>query len=185
MIEELLQRIAQGEQPAFDQLFRETNHALLGYATGLMAGDRSAAEDALDEAYIAIWRGASGYTGRGSAMGWIRRIVRNKTIDEIRRIREKPAANDVHEQAANQMVDQGMRPDEASEAKSESEILRQALGLLSVDQREAVWLCYYEEKSVQEIADIIGCPVNTVKTRLFYARKILGQSELLSATAMN
>ena len=184
MTEELLIRIAKGEQPAFDQLFRDTNATLLAYATSLMAGDRSGAEDVVDEAFIAIWRGAAGYAGSGSAMGWIRRIVRNKAVDELRRIRERPVFDGSYDVAAANLEDTEPKPDQASETKSVSRLLKAALALLNVDQREAIWLCYYEEKSVAEIAEIIGCPVNTVKTRLFYARKALAQSGLLCASTL-
>ena len=65
------------------------------------------------------------------------------------------------------------------QAKHRGEILRRCLGQLSREHREIIDLVYYHEKSVQEVAGIVGIPSNTVKTRMFYARQRL--SELLAA----
>ena len=179
-IETELRAIARGDRAAFDRLYRAQRRPLLAYALGLLAGDRAAAEDAVDEALIDVWQQAGRFAGQGSAQGWIRRIVRNKAVDWLRkhgsaRFAEWSAADDD-------------RADESPDAEAQlvaantGDWLRAALGKLSLDQREAVLLCYYEERPLAEIAAIQTCPEGTVKTRLFHAR--LNLRGLLAEPAM-
>lgn len=180
-IEAELKGISGGDRAAFSRLWLATQPEFVRYATGLLAGDHSAAEDAVDEAFIAVWQQSGRYDGRGNAMGWIRRIVRNKAIDWLRKQRDVPMSGDP--QMNDRQLDLGAAPTpfDIAECTSTAAMLRAALTILSVEQREAVWLCYFEEKSIQEIADIAGCPENTVKTRLFHARKALRASGLIDS----
>jgi RNA polymerase sigma-70 factor, ECF subfamily len=175
-----LKEIAKGDRQAFNALYRERHRPLLCFATGLLAGDASAAEDIINEAFCAIWTQAGNFSGAGSAEGWIRRIVRNKAVDWIRKQREKPTLSEADTQAANDQSDDGPDPFESLAQSRAATQLRKALASLSVDHREAIWLCYFEDRPLSEIAEITGCPENTVKTRLFHARKSLKQSGLLS-----
>ena len=68
-----------------------------------------------------------------------------------------------------------MSTDEKNEQQEIIELLRKALSALSAEHREIIDLVYYHEKSVEEVAQIVGIPENTVKTRMFYARKKLGE----------
>jgi RNA polymerase sigma-70 factor, ECF subfamily len=167
----LIAEIANGSQDAFAALYATLQPKMLRYAAGLLAGDRDTAADAVDEAFFDIWRSASRFHGQGSAEGWVRHIVRNKAIDLIRKHRERLAATDDEAEAFENLPDQADTPDHRAEKKSDSDELRRLLRRLSPEHREAVWLCYFEEKSLAEIAQIVGCPENTVKTRLFHARK--------------
>ncbi len=167
-IETELSAIARGERAAFDRLYRAQRRPLLAYVLGLLAGDRAAAEDVVDEAFIDIWQQAGRFARQGSAQGWIRRIVRNKAVDWLRkngsaRFAEWSAADD-------DRADEGPDPEDRSIAASSGEWLRSALGKLNLEQREAVLLCYFEERPLAEIAAIQACPEGTVKTRLFHAR---------------
>ncbi|HQV02171.1 MULTISPECIES: RNA polymerase sigma factor [unclassified Novosphingobium] len=163
-----IQAIAREDRRAFDELYRSQQRPLLGYALGLLAGDREAAEDVVDEAFVDIWRQAATFTASGSGQGWIRRIVRNKAVDWLRRNGSARWAqlSDQHEQQADQDPD----PEHRAITANNAEWLRLALARISVDQREAVILAYFEQRSVAEIAEIQACPEGTVKTRLFHAR---------------
>jgi RNA polymerase sigma-70 factor, ECF subfamily len=169
----LLGAIAGGSRAAFTQIYAELEPKMVRYAAGLLAGDTPAAADAVDEAFLAIWKSAASYSGTGSAEGWIRHIVRNKVIDALRKTRERPVANDEAARQFEAVADGADTPAEAAEKKSMADELKSALARLTPDHRDVVWLCYYEEKSLEEIAAIVGCPENTVKTRLFHARKQL------------
>ncbi len=171
--ETTLREIARGSRDAFTSLYREQRPTMIRYATGLLAGDLAAAEDAVDEAFVAIWQQAGRFGGKGSANGWIRHIVRNKAIDWLRKQRECSFANDESAELTNQVPDPARSPYDCAELACDGNQLRRALAELSFEQREAVWLCYFEDKSLSEIAEIANCPQNTVKTRLFYARKSL------------
>lgn len=169
----LIAEVAAGSQAAFAALYTSLQPKMLGYAAGLLAGDRETAADAVDEAFFDVWRSASRFQGQGSAEGWVRHIVRNKAIDLIRRNRERLAASDDEARAFEELPDVADTPEGRVEKISDSDELQRLLRRLSPEHREAVWLCYFEEKSLAEIAEIAGCPENTVKTRLFNARKQL------------
>lgn len=177
-----LKDISRGDKRAFNALYREWHRPMISYAAGLLAGDRSAAEDVVNEAFIAIWSQAGNFAGSGSAQGWMRRIVRNKAVDWVRKQRETPMTEAIAETARDSQIDERQSPfDQAADASTARQ-LKKALAKLSLEQREAVWLCYYEEMSIAEIAEISGCPQNTVKTRLFSARGLLRKSGMLDVS---
>lgn len=180
-----LRDIGRGDKQAFNALYSERNHGMVSYATGLLAGDSCAAEDVVNEAFFAIWAQASRFNASGSAEGWIRRIVRNKAIDWVRKQRETSMTSTLESQISNETADSSLDPFEVA-AKSGAKVqLHRALVQLSVEHREAIWLCYFEELPLSEIAEIAGCPENTVKTRLFHARKILAHLIVLNNTAVS
>ncbi len=170
---EALKKIAAGDRAAFSALYATAQPRLVRYAGALLAGDIDAALDVVDEAFLSIWREAGRYAGVGNADGWVRRIVRNKAVDWLRARRERPVASSYDQDQATSLADDAHTPERAAEISSSARELRKALERLSPDHREVVWLCYFEERSLSEIALITGCPENTVKTRLFHARKQL------------
>lgn len=172
-LRELIAAVASGSQAAFAELYKVQQPAMVRYATGLLAGDRETAADAVDEAFFDIWRSAARYAGEGSAEGWIRHIVRNKAIDLIRKNRERLASSDDEAAAFEARADEADTPADHAETISMGDELRRQLARLSSEHRETVWLCYFEEKPLAEIAAIMDCPENTVKTRLFHARRQL------------
>ncbi len=144
---------------------------MLAHAAAVLAGDMTDAEDAVEEAFIDIWQQAGKFVGTGSAIGWIRRIVRNKAINILR----KNSGREIIRPGTffNAIMDERRDPEEAILLSDESRWLKAVLTVLSPEQREAVNLCYFEGLSLQEISDVVDCPVNTVKTRLHYARSKL------------
>ena len=180
LTKDALSQIAGGDRSAFTQLYLSAKPSLIRYAAAMLAGDVDAAMDVVDEAFLNIWREAGRYTGDGSADGWIRRIVRNKAIDWLRSRRERPLPTDGEGGFAHRQADDADTPEASAEKTSAANELRRALARLSPHHREVVWLCYFEDRSLSEIALIAGCPENTVKTRLFHARRLLrGQLERL------
>ncbi len=177
-----LAAIAGGDRTVFAALFKEYLPRFVPYATGLLAGDKDAAEDVVHDAFMAIWQQAGRFSGTGSAEGWMRRIVRNKAVDWCRKQREIPMTVELQTEHSEKAG--GSNPFEAAVQSNAAQQLRGALSILSVEQREAVWLCYFEECSLSEIAQFAQCPENTVKTRLFHARKILRNSHILKASAV-
>lgn len=168
-----LDAIVGGSRVAFTQLYAGLQPKMQRYAAGLMAGDSGLAADAVDEAFMAIWRSAANYKGAGSAEGWIRHIVRNKVIDALRKRRERPLASDEAVRQLEAIADDADTPAQAAEKKDTANELKVALARLTPEHREVIWLCYYEDKPLSDIAVLVGCPDNTVKTRLFHARKQL------------
>jgi RNA polymerase sigma-70 factor, ECF subfamily len=101
-------------------------------------------------------------------------ITRFKTLSALRRRKDI----ELDDEAADAIDD----PEVAVQKKDTSNALRKCLTALTADHREIVDLVYYHEKSVEQVAEIVGIPENTVKTRLFYARKKL--AELLKAAGV-
>ncbi len=140
--------------------------------------DEQTAEDLISEVFLDVWRQAGRFEGRSLVSTWILAITRFKALSALRR--RKDAALD--EEAAAAIEDTADRPDVALQKKDSGAVLRQCLTALSQDHREIIDLVYYHEKSVEEVAEIVGIPENTVKTRLFYARKKL--AELLKSAGV-
>ena len=162
---------AQVDQAQFTALYTTHHRALLSYATSILCGDISAAEDAVDEAFADIWRKGEPLKQIANPAGWMRRIVRNKAVDMLRRGtgREEPQADTFF----SSFEDHAPNPEQACAMHKEQRWLRDALSILSSDQREVITLCYFDGMSLSEIAAVMDCPVNTVKTRLHYARRKL------------
>ena len=173
-----LERIAQGDDAAFAHLYRSMRTGLLAQAQALLAGDIAGAEDAVDEAFLDIWRRAGSFSGTGSAAGWVRRIVRNKAVDRLRKTGDRETV--CEPVAFRERPDPAAGPEETALARNGRTRIRAALDILNPDQREAVVLCYFHEMPLEEIAEATGAPVGTVKTRLYYARRLL--REHLSGT---
>jgi RNA polymerase sigma-70 factor (ECF subfamily) len=105
-------------------------------------------------------------------------IARFKALSALRRRPDEELDDD----AAEAIEDPADNPEQSLAKKDKSAVIRECLKGLSVDHREIIDLVYYHEKSVEEVAKIVGIPENTVKTRMFYARKKL--AELLKAAGM-
>ncbi|HEY3793413.1 MAG TPA: sigma-70 family RNA polymerase sigma factor, partial [Bradyrhizobium sp.] len=101
-----------------------------------------------------------------------------KALSALRRRKDV----ELDDEAAHAIEDPSDDPEVSAQKKDTSQALRKCLTALSPDHREIVDLVYYHEKSVEEVAEIVGIPENTVKTRLFYARKKL--AELLQAAGV-
>jgi len=135
--------------------------------------NEATAEDLISDVFLDIWRQAGKFEGRSQVSTWILSIARFKALSVLRRRPEE----ELDEETAERIEDQSDDPETALAKKDTGALLRQCLTALSAEHREIVDLVYYHEKSVEEVAGIVGIPEATVKTRMFYARKKL--SELL------
>lgn len=165
----LLRSVGKGERAAFTTLYSQIRPTMLAYAAGILGGDVAAAEDAVDEAFADIWRLAGKFNAVGNASAWIRRIVRNKAIDIVRKKSDREVSAD--DTVIMAFEDHAPNPEQAAVSSNEAQWLRGSLAALSPEQREVIVLCYFEGLSVQEIAEQTGALQGTVKTRLFYARQ--------------
>ena len=140
--------------------------------------DEQIAEDLIGEVFLDVWRQAGKFERRSAVSTWLLAITRFKALTALRRRKDV----ELEDEAANAIEDTSDDPEVMVQKKDTSESLRRCLTALSVEHREIVDLVYYHEKSVEEVAEIIGIPENTVKTRLFYARKKL--ADLLKAAGV-
>jgi RNA polymerase sigma-70 factor (ECF subfamily) len=166
--EALLQAIARGDRDAMHVLF--TRHRIKVFRfVQRMVRNEPTAEDLTADVFLDVWRNAAGFAGRAAVATWILAIARFKALSVLRRRRESA----LDETAAARIEDSSANPEAALAAKHDGEVLRVCLDRLSSDHREVIDLVYYHEKSIDEVAQIVNIPVNTVKTRMFYARKRL------------
>ena len=136
------------------------------------------AEDLISEVFLDVWRQAGKFEGRSAVSTWLLAITRFKALSAMRRRKDA----ELDDEAANAIEDSSDDPEVTVQKKDTSKALRKCLTSLSAEHREIVDLVYYHEKSVEEVAEIVGIPENTVKTRLFYARKKL--ADLLKAAGV-
>ena len=172
--EALIEKIASGNRLAMQALFIRHQARIYRFVLRLVR-DVTLAQDLTSDVFLTVWQQAHRFEARSSATTWLLAIARYKTYAELRR-RSEPLSDDGAEQASDDPVD---NPEAAFEIKRRGEILRRCLTRLSREHRQIIDLVYYHEKSVHEVAGIVGIPGNTVKTRMFYARRRL--SELLEA----
>jgi RNA polymerase sigma-70 factor, ECF subfamily len=176
--EALIGRIAAGDKLAMQVLFARHHVRVYRFVLRLVLNE-SSAEDLISEVFLDVWRQAAKFEARSAVSTWLLAIARFKALSSLRKRTEE----ELDEDAAAAIEDPGDDPEVAVQKKDKGELLRKCIAQLSAEHREIVDLVYYHEKSVEEVAEIVGIPENTVKTRMFYARKRL--SELLKAAGVD
>ena len=174
--EVLIGRIANGDRLAMQVLFARYHVRVFRFVVRLLR-DETTAEDVISEVFLDVWRQAGRFEGRSTVATWLLAIARFKAISALRRRRDE----ELDQETASAIEDPSDDPGTALE-KDKSAVIRKCLMGLSAEHREIIDLVYYHEKSVQEVAEIVGIPENTVKTRMFYARKRL--AELLKSEGL-
>ena len=163
----LVLRCQQGSVEALDQLVQQWHPRLLRYAR-FHVGSPETAADLVQDSWMAIVRGVVRLSDPAAFPGWVYRIVTNKCHDWLRRQRTERR---VFDQAAYRPIDPTVaRPADRS---AEAEALEKALSALDADDRTLVRLRYFEELNVSQVAEILGIPGGTVKSRLHRCREML------------
>ena len=173
----LIARVASGDRLAMQVLFARHHVRIYRFVLRLVR-DQWKAEDLISEVFLDVWRQADRFEGRSTVSTWLLAIARFKALSALRR---KPEEG-LDEDAALEIEDLADNPEVTLEKKDRSAVIRKCLMGLSAEHREIIDLVYYHEKSVEEVAKIVGIPENTVKTRMFYARKKL--AEMLKAAGL-
>ena len=169
----LIGKIAKGDRLAMEALFARYRVRVFRFLARMVRNEATA-EELNSDVFLDIWRQAGTFEGRSAVSTWIFSIARFKALTVLQR---RPEA-ELDEEKAAEIEDQADDPEIALAKKDKAAVLRQCLVKLSAEHREIVSLIYYQQKSVEEVAGIVGIPEATVKTRMFYARKKL--SELLT-----
>jgi RNA polymerase sigma-70 factor, ECF subfamily len=171
---QLIERIAVGDELAFRALYARHNLRVHRFLRRLLRNP-TAAEDVLSEVFLDAWRQASRYEGRSTVNTWLCGIARNKALEYLRKYPQAAEHADLPE-----IADSSDTPEVAAQKSDKKALLRQCVERLGLEHRDVVDLVYYHEKSIEEVGEILQIPLNTVKTRMFYARKKLSEM-LLSA----
>ena len=172
--EALVASIAAGDKSAMQTLF--SRHSARVFRFLLRIVDNAAtAEDLVSETFIEIWRQAGRFEGRSKASTWLLGVARHKALSSLRQRR----FDQLDEGTVALVPDPSDTPEVEVQRKSSAAVLRECLQQLPPAQRELLDLIYYHEQSIADVAQLLGVPENTVKTRAFYARKRL--AELMAA----
>jgi RNA polymerase sigma-70 factor (ECF subfamily) len=175
----LLKAVGNGDVDAFERLFTRYSPRVFRFVSRIVSNP-AAAEEILNEVFLAAWQSAARYEGRSEPLTWLLSIAHKKAISSLRRRREETGGD---EDASADLADEKDTPEVTAQKADKGQIMRQCIKLLSSDHRTILDLVYYQERSVREVAEILSVPENTVKTRLFYARKKL--SELLKVRGID
>jgi RNA polymerase sigma-70 factor (ECF subfamily) len=167
--EELIERIAAGENLAMKSFYAR-HHVRLYRFLVRMTRREATAEELMHEVLLEIWRKADSYEGRSSVTTWMLSIAHHKAISQLRKRSEQPLDE---EEAGTEMPDEEDDPEVTLQKQDKSKVMRACMEQLSAEHRTILDLVYYHDKSVVETSEVLGIPENTVKTRLFYARKRL------------
>jgi RNA polymerase sigma factor (sigma-70 family) len=163
----LFDRVAVGDLRAFEQLYRRYHPRLTRFLLSMIR-HRDLADEVLNDTMFVVWNRSDSYDGRSRLSTWIFGIAYRKALKALRR-QDEPVED--------KRVDLRPSPDAGPEQElgrhQAQRILLGAIGELSADQRAAVDLSYFHEIGYREIAEIMDCPVGTVKTRIFHARQHL------------
>jgi RNA polymerase sigma-70 factor (ECF subfamily) len=172
--EVLIGRIATGDRLAMQVLYARHHVRVFRFVIRIVR-DESTAEDLISDVFLDVWRQAGRFQGRSSVSTWMLAMARFKALSALRRRPDE----EFDEDSTVGIEDGSDDPHTSLEKKDKSALIKRCLAGLSAQHREIIDLVYYHDKSVEEVAAIVGIPENTVKTRMFYARKRL--SELLKA----
>ena len=167
-----------GDAKAFERLLARHKKAIYNFCLRML-GDRAAAEDALQEVFLRVVRSAKDWESHAKFTTWLYTIARNHCIDAIRKAGYRKTASldqtlDPNEEAGGTLGDrvsdeESVTPDRGAESSRLREKLASAIASLSEDQREVFVMREYAGMPFKDIAEVVGVPENTVKSRMRYA----------------
>ncbi len=166
---EWIRQVAQGDERAFEKLFRCYAPRIFRFAMGYL-NDPTLAEEVVQETMIAVWKNAKDYKEQSQVSSWILGIARNKALDRARARQREP---ELLREKLDRRASARATPEQIAQRDSQAERVRSALAKLSPEHREVVMLAFYNELSYSEIAQILNCPEGTVKSRVYYAKEQL------------
>lgn len=166
----LLVKIAKGEDKAMEDFYRVFSQAIHAFVFRRL-GNAYEAEDVVIETMYEVWRSAGAFIGRSAPRTWVFGIARHKLIDKLR-ARNTTQFESLDDDAEHIASGEPSAFDLMAQQQTREQILA-CMDDLPDEQRECLHLMFYEDLSIAEIAQIQQCPENTIKTRLFHARRKL------------
>lgn len=155
------------DRHAFEELYRKYQTRLARFVGNLIRHPQIV-EEVLDDTLMVVWERAADFKGESKLSTWIFAIAYRKAMKAIRRY-DAP----IEDHEAENRASHEASPEDAFGQARLHRLLRNAMNELSPDHRGVVELTYFQDLSYREIAEIMNCPVDTVKTRMFYARRQL------------
>jgi RNA polymerase sigma-70 factor (ECF subfamily) len=168
--EDLVAATARGDAAAFERLYGRFERRVFGYIR-VFVRDRMTAEEILVDSMTAVWFGARDFRSGSRVSTWILGIARHKALDAARR-RSTRERIESRIEVGESAIPGSFAFDAISESQRTTAVLA-AMARLSVEHQEALRLAFFEELPYQDIALLLGVPANTVKTRVFHAKRHL------------
>lgn len=165
--DELFQGVRQGRRPDFEALYRLYYPRLQRFLAH-MVRQPEPIDEILNDTMLVVWQRADSFDGRSKLSTWIFGIAYRQALKALGRLDLPQDDKDVDEPA-----DPEPGPEQRLDLLQRRAQLLAALGALSLEHRAVVELCYFHDMAYGEIAEVVGCPAETVKTRMFYARRRL------------
>lgn len=163
----LISKVARWDRSAFARLYDATSSRVYGLVLRIVA-DRTAAEEVTLDVYTQIWNEAGRYdSSRSSVLAWLLLLARSRAIDHLRSgLRRARDAEVPMDSPALGVPDAAESPEGAALAQGVRRMVRSALSSIDRDKRAAIELAFFSELSHREVADRLGLPLGTVKTRI-------------------
>jgi RNA polymerase sigma-70 factor (ECF subfamily) len=165
---DLIGRVSEGDAQALELLYDRYSRVVYSFALRIV-GDPQLAEELLQEVFLRTWQQGSAFrAARGTFITWLLSITHNMAIDEVRKRRRRPqrADNEEPEAVLAAMMDEGQDVEEEVWLSSLRATIATALEVLPPAQREAIELAYFQGLTQREIAERLGEPLGTIKTRM-------------------
>jgi RNA polymerase sigma-70 factor (ECF subfamily) len=170
----LIRRVAARDRDAFEALYRTHAPRVQRYLARLLRRPE-VVEEVLDDVMVVVWQKADRFDGTSRLSTWILGIAHNKALKSLSGRFRRESERSLDETPAAAVEDEAQGPEATALQGELRNTVEQAVALLPAEQRAVVELTFGQGRSYQEIAGIVGCPVNTVKTRMFHARRRLGR----------
>ncbi len=180
---QLLAAVGAGDTACFERLYAAYERRVLQYARTIVR-DIGTAEEVVVDTMLAVWDGARRFNRTSRVSTWIFGIARHKALDAVRRSgRGSRAGKHVALQEAAEVASEEPTPESAADKSSVRAALEVAFEGLSPEHREILYLAFFEDLPYEEIANLLSLPLNTVKTRVYYAKENL-KTRIERPTAM-
>jgi RNA polymerase sigma-70 factor (ECF subfamily) len=164
---ELICRMKAGDDDAVRDLYERYGQRLYAYALRMM-NDSASAEDVVQNTMITAWRTIYAFRSEGRLIAWLLGIVHNIALKSIR-----STVNCLDQSTEEAVPDQQPSPEERAQGQEMKRWVREGLQALSSEHRAVLELVFYQGLSLTEVAEVMDCPLGTVKSRLSYARQHL------------
>lgn len=172
--EQIVERALAGDGEAFGEIVRRWERRIFALSYGIL-GREEDARDATQETFIAAFRNLGAFRGDAKVSSWLHRIAVNQCISRQRRARVRGETSlEAQEDGGAQFAsDVGASPAEWAEGRERADAVRLAINSLPPELRSVIVMKEFEDLTFQEIADALGVPLSTVKSRLYTALKQL------------
>ena len=177
----LVERALEGDLAAFEQLVARYQNKIVGFAARML-NDHEEAEDVAQEAFVKVYRSLDSFRGQAQFSTWLYRIVTNLCIDRARTKKRRPQQAysldepfDADDKGGRELPDATYEPSKSVEREELRRVVRTTVAEMPEKMRQVLIMCDMQGMAYENIAQILGCPIGTVKSRLFHARADLAR----------